>query len=84
MIIEAILMPTMDMMISMLSGIPAIEMITLPADIISFLVNIIAVSGYFLPLGDMFVMFGIWVSYTIFRLNINFFKAIWEAIPFVN
>ncbi len=84
MILELILMPAMQLMIDMLSGIPVLEMITLPADIITFLINIIAVSGYFLPLGDMFVMFSIWVSYTVFRLNINFFKALWESIPFIN
>jgi len=84
MILELILMPAMQLMINMLSGVPVIEMITLPADVITFLVNIIAVCGYFLPLGDMLLMFSIWVGYTIFRLNINFFKALWESIPFIN
>ena len=83
MLLELVLIPAMNLMINALSGIPVLEIITLPADIISFLVNVIAVSGYFLPLGDMLIMFGIWVSYTVFRLNINFLKSLWESIPFI-
>ena len=83
MLLELVLIPAMNLMINALSGIPVLEIITLPADIISFLVNVIAVSGYFLPLGDMLIMFGIWVSYTAFRLNINFLKSLWESIPFI-
>ncbi|WP_312700566.1 hypothetical protein [Sedimentibacter sp.] len=84
MILELLLIPAMNLMIHMLSGIPVVEMITMPSDVLTFIINIIAVCGYFLPLGDMLVMFGIWVAYTVFRLNINFFKALWEAIPFIN
>ena len=82
MILELILMPIMNLMITNLSGIPVVEMASLPADILTFFVSTISVCGYFLPIGDMLIMFGIWVSYTVFRLNINFFKALWEAIPF--
>lgn len=84
MLLELILMPVMQSMIDMLSGIPSIEMISLPLDVIAFFVNIVAVCGYFLPLGDMLIMFSIWVSYTAFRLNINFIKALWDSIPFIS
>lgn len=83
MLIEMIILPLYEFGIDFIATLPVIEIIEVPASVLMFLINSIAVCGYFLPIADMLAMFGIWIAYTIFRMSFNFLKTLREFIPFI-
>jgi len=54
----------------------------IPADIVTTFMNWIYGIGYILPIGDFFIMLGIWFAVTNFHLIWKIIQRLWDALPF--
>lgn len=82
MILETILNLIKLAILGVLSLLPSMDLLQLPVGFMEWFTNIIATSGYFLPLTDFFIMFGIWIVVTNFEIIWRTLMRIWDALPF--
>lgn len=68
--------------LGVLNLLPSMDLLQLPIGFIEWLIEIIQLSGYFLPLTDFVVMFGIWFMVTNFEIIWRTLMRIWDALPF--
>ena len=61
--------------------IPNMEIISLPSDLSTLFVDLVKSVGFFLPLSDFAMMFGIFMIVTNFRFFANIFHRIWDMLP---
>ena len=82
MILEGILSLIKALLLSILGILPDLELIQLPSGFMQWFSSIVSASGYFLPLTDFFIMFGIWMMVTNFQIIWKTITRIWDALPF--
>ena len=54
----------------------------IPADIATTFLDLIYGISYIVPVGDFFVMMGIWFAVTNFHLIWKIIQRLWDALPF--
>lgn len=82
MILESILNLIKLVVLGVLSLLPEMDLLQMPVGFFEWFTNIVATSGYFLPLGDFIIMFGIWFMVTNFEIILRTLMRIWDALPF--
>lgn len=63
------------------SLIPSMSALSIPTDIATLLTDLIKKVGYFLPLGDFALMFGIFLIVMNFRFIFNLLNRLWDMLP---
>ena len=62
--------------------IPSFDLIVIPTGIFTALDYIAEMAGFFIPMGDVVVMLGIFVVIHYFKFFYNLFFRLWDALPF--
>lgn len=69
--------------IHMLIGLlPIFDLLVIPVDILTGFVYIVDLCGYFLPVADMGIMLGAWLTIVNFHFIYSVLIRIWDALPF--
>lgn len=66
----------------LLNLVPKLDTVQIPDGIFSALSYLTDFAGYFLPLSDLALIFGLYVVVTNFRFIYNLFFRLWDALPF--
>jgi len=82
MIVSGLLDLVKSGLLYVISLLPDLSAISLPSGITSWFHDIIASVGYFLPMPDLALMFGIFIAVTYFHVFYNLIMRIWDALPF--
>ncbi|CAK7050673.1 hypothetical protein [Tissierella sp.] len=56
--------------------------INLPDGFVEWFRDTLSFVGYFVPVGDIFLMLGIWFAITNFNIIWKIITRIWDALPF--
>lgn len=81
MIIEGLITLIVKALKGILSLLPSIDA-EIPSEIVENFVEWIRGIGYILPVGDFFVMLGIWFAVTNFHIIWKTIQRLWDALPF--
>ena len=81
MILEGLISLIVGALKGVLSLLPQIDA-GIPVDIVTTFTQWIYGIGYILPIGDFFIMLGIWFAVTNFHLIWKIIQRIWDALPF--
>lgn len=82
MIIEALVTVVVTILKGVLLLVPNLSAIQIPTGFITWFMNIVNATAYFLPLTDFFVMMGIWFAVVNFQIIWKTLQRIWDALPF--
>lgn len=66
-----------------ISLLPSLHFKTLPYELAVWFANILMSVGYFLPVADLLVIFGLWMLVVNFNIVWKLILRIWDSIPFV-
>jgi len=66
-----------------ISLLPSLNFLTLPTELAVWFANILLSVGYFLPIADLLVIFGLWMLVINFNVVWKLILRIWDSIPFV-
>lgn len=66
-----------------ISLLPSLNFLTLPSELAVWFANILMSVGYFLPVADLLVIFGLWMLVVNFNVVWKLILRIWDSIPFV-
>ena len=66
-----------------ISLLPSLNFLTLPTELAVWFANILLSVGYFLPVADLLVIFGLWMLVINFNVVWKLILRIWDSIPFV-
>lgn len=66
-----------------ISLLPSLNFLTLPSELAVWFSNILMSVGYFLPVADLLVIFGLWMLVVNFNVVWKLILRIWDSIPFV-
>lgn len=66
-----------------ISLLPSLNFLTLPSELAVWFANIFMSVGYFLPVADLLVIFGLWMLVVNFNVVWKLILRIWDSIPFV-
>ena len=83
MIIEAILNIFKSALIWLIGLVPAPEISLGLGAVVNSFIEMLQVASYFLPVGDILVMFQIWFSIYTFSIVWKLIQRLWDALPFV-
>ena len=81
MILEAVFNLIKNVLLFVINLLPSTN-IDLPTGLIEWINNTLSLVGYFIPVGDMFLMLGIWFAITNFNIIWKIITRIWDALPF--
>lgn len=81
MILEGLISLIVGALKGVLSLLPQIDA-GIPAGIVTTFMQWIYGIGYILPVGDFFIMLGIWFAVTNFHLIWKIIQRLWDALPF--
>lgn len=81
MILEAVFNLIKNVLLFIINLLPNTN-IDLPTGLIEWFNNTLSLVGYFIPVGDMFLMLGIWFVITNFNIIWKIITRIWDALPF--
>ena len=81
MILEGLISLIVGALKGVLSLLPKIDA-GIPADIVTPFMQRIYGIVYILPIGDFFIMLGIWFAVTNFHLIWKIIQRLWDALPF--
>lgn len=62
--------------------LPIFDLLVIPVDLMATFVYVLELCGYFLPIADMSIMLGIWVSIVHFHWIYALLIRIWDSLPF--
>lgn len=82
MITEALIKAFGSVLKGLIWLLPDMGSIALPTGFTDWFENVVSASAYFLPLGDFFVMLGIWYSVIYWQVIWKVIMRIWDALPF--
>lgn len=66
-----------------ISLLPSLHFKTLPYELAVWFANIFMSVGYFLPVADLLVIFGLWMLVVNFNVVWKLILRIWDSIPFI-
>lgn len=66
-----------------ISLLPSLNFLTLPSELAVWFSNILMSVGYFLPVADLLVIFGLWMLVVNFNVVWKLILRIWDSIPLV-
>ena len=66
-----------------ISLLPTLNFRTLPSEITVWFANILLSVGYFLPVADLLVIFGLWMLVINFNVVWKLILRIWDSIPLI-
>jgi hypothetical protein len=66
-----------------ISLLPSLNFLTLPNELALWFANILISVGYFLPVADLLVIFGLWMLVINFNVVWKLILRIWDSIPLV-
>jgi len=66
-----------------ISLLPSLNFSTLPKELAVWFANILFSVGYFLPVADLLVIFGLWMLVINFNVVWKLILRIWDSIPLV-
>ena len=66
-----------------ISLLPSLNFFTLPNELAVWFANILLSVGYFLPVADLLVIFGLWMLVINFNVVWKLILRIWDSIPLV-
>lgn len=66
-----------------ISLLPSLNFLTLPSELSVWFANILMSVGYFLPVADLLVIFGLWMLVVNFNVVWKLILRIWDSIPLV-
>jgi hypothetical protein len=82
MIIEAVFGVIKLLLKAIIALIPNLSALSLPDGFMDWFTSTVQLSAYFLPLGDFFLMFGIWMVVINFSIVWKIIQRVWDALPF--
>ena len=65
------------------SLLPTLNLLNLPNELGLWFSNILIAVGYFLPVADLLVIFGLWMLVVYFNVVWKIILRIWDSIPFI-
>lgn len=66
-----------------ISLLPSLHFKILPYELAVWFANILMSVGYFLPVADLLVIFGLWMLVVNFQTTLKLIHRIWDSIPFI-
>lgn len=81
MIIEGLFDPIFSLLQFIIGIFPSMVSIAIPSEIYSIIDYLFEMSAYFVPLSDIGIMFGIFISVTNFHFIYSIIMRIWDALP---
>lgn len=66
----------------LISLLPNLESVSLPAGFVSWFSDLLSACSYFLPINDFIVMLGIFIVVTNFEIIWKTILRLWDSLPF--
>ena len=82
MLVELIVTPIVSVFLGLLNLLPAMPGFVIRDEIVTWFGGVISTASAFLPIGDLFVMLGIWLATVNFAVIWRLIQRAWDALPF--